>query len=144
MKPSIKTGVMGSEPIPGWKPEEIQEWYIQHHTEAGLAQAFAAASNKFWWVEDNVYDYEEGTPEHQEACRITDKWEKLMESLEEEILTILMDEGVAIPEKGRIRVLIPFMERNGFSDGNGWWYPMPDKQGGHITSCANCVRIEQQ
>ena len=43
-------------------------------------------------------------------------------------VTILKDEGVAIPEKGRIRVLIPFMERNGFSDGNGWWYPMPDKQ----------------
>ena len=38
-----KTIVLSSEPIPGWEPEEIREWYMQHHTEAGLARAFAAA-----------------------------------------------------------------------------------------------------
>ena len=118
---------MGSEPIPGWETEEIQEWYDQHHNEAGLAQAFAATSNKFWWVEDNEYDYEEGTPEHQEACRITDSWGDLMDKLKEEIFVILRNEGVAIPEKGQITVLSPFMERNGYYDGNGWWIPIQEK-----------------
>ena len=118
---SDETVLMESEPIPGWEPNDIKEWYGLHHTEAGLAQAFAAVSNKFFWVEDNEYDYEEGTPEHQEACRITDAWAELMDNLQEEIFTILRSEGVIIPEAGQITVLIPFMERNGFSDRNGWW-----------------------
>lgn len=127
MKLPDGTVVMGSEPIPGWEPEEIREWYAEHHTESGLAQAFAAASNKFWWVEDNEYDYEEGTPEHQEACRITDSWGNLMDNLKDEIFVILRNEGVTIPEKGQIAVLVPFMERNGYYDGNGWWLPIKEK-----------------
>lgn len=119
--------VMGSEPIPGWEPADIREWYTEHHTESGLAQAFASASNKFWWVEDNEYDYEEGTPEHKEACRITDSWGDLMENLKDEIFVILRREGVSIPEKGQITVLVPFMERNGYYDGNGWWLPIKEK-----------------
>ena len=51
-EPSKTVAVMGVEPIPGWEPEDIQKWYSQHHNEAGLAKAFAAASNKFWCVED--------------------------------------------------------------------------------------------
>ena len=116
--------VMGSEPIHGWEPEEIEEWYSQNHTETGLAQAFAAASNKFWWVEDNEYDYEEATPQYREACRITDVWRDLMDKLQEEIFVILRGEGISIPERGQIKVLVPFMERNGYYDGNGWWVPI--------------------
>ena len=33
----------------------------------------------------------------------------------------LQSEGVSIPQAGRIAVLSPFMERNGFYDGDGWW-----------------------
>ena len=105
----------------------IDKNYAEHHTESVLAQAFAAASNKFWWVEDNEYDYEEGTPEHQEACRITDSWANLMDNLKDEIFVILRNEGVTIPEKGQIAVLVSFMERNGYYDGNGWWLPIKEK-----------------
>ena len=35
-----------------------------------LADVFAITSNKFWWVEDNEYDYEKGTKEYQEARKI--------------------------------------------------------------------------
>ena len=121
------TVVMGSEPIPGWEPEDIQKWYAEHHSEVGLAHAFAAASNKFWWLEGNIYDLEEGTSEHQEACRITDSWGDLMNTLQDEIFVILKRECVIIPEKGQIAVLIPFMDRNGYYNGNGWWLPKEDK-----------------
>ena len=57
--------IMGFEPDPERTPEDVRQWYSQDRSEAGLAKAFAAASNKFWWVEDNIYDYPEGTPEHQ-------------------------------------------------------------------------------
>lgn len=97
-----------------------------------MAKAFAAASNKFWWVEDNIYDYPEGTPEHQEACRITDAWGAVMDELEHEIFAILRREGVEIPKTGRIGVLVPFMERNGYCDRGGWWVPKkPGKPDSH-------------
>ena len=115
--------IMGFEPDPERTPEDVRQWYSQDRSEAGLAKAFAAASNKFWWVEDNIYDYPEGTPEHQEACRITDAWGAVMDELEHEIFAILRREGVEIPKTGRIGVLVPFMERNGYCDRGGWWVP---------------------
>ena len=59
--------VMGSDPLPEWTPYQVEIWYEQHPGEKGLATAFAVTSNKFWWVEDDIYDYVEGTSEYQEA-----------------------------------------------------------------------------
>jgi hypothetical protein len=113
--------IMGSEPIPNLSPEDIQTWFTLHGDENGLATAFAAVSNKFWWVEDNVYDYKEGTPEYEEAVRITHAWGALMDELKDKIFAILKTEHIDIPKAGQIEVLKPFMERNGYCDGNGWW-----------------------
>ena len=117
------TIAMGAEPLSGLKPDDIRKWRILHHSEKDLARAYADVSNKYWWVEDNEYDFKQGTPEYQEACKITDEWGKLMRELETEILDVLRSEDITIPEKGRIVVLRPFMKRNGFFDGNGWWIP---------------------
>ena len=113
--------IMASEPIPNKTPTDVRGCFAERKSERDLADAFAIASNKFWWVEDNVYDYEEGTPEYISACAITDEWGALMDEYEERIFVILRNEGVEIPETGRIKVLEPFMKRNGYRDGNGWW-----------------------
>jgi hypothetical protein len=113
--------IMASEPIPNKTPTDVRGYFAERKSERDLADAFAIASNKFWWVEDNVYDYEEGTPEYIAACAITDEWGALMDEYEERIFVILRNEGVEIPETGRIKVLEPFMKRNGYRDGNGWW-----------------------
>ena len=113
--------IMASEPIPNKTPTDVRGYFAERKSERDLADAFAIASNKFWWVEDNVYDYEEGTPEYIAARAITDEWGELMDEYEERIFMILRNEGVKIPETGRIKVLEPFMKRNGYRDGNGWW-----------------------
>ena len=113
--------IMASEPTPDMTPTDVRNYFAKRKTEKDLADAFAIASNKFWWVEDNIYDYEEGTPEHRLAREITDEWGSLMYEYEERIFVILRSEGVVIPETGRIKVLEPFMKRNGYRDGNGWW-----------------------
>ena len=113
--------IMASEPIPNKTPTDVRGYFAERKSERDLADAFAIASNKFWWVEDNVYDYEEGTPEYIAACAITDEWGALMDEYEERIFMILRNEGVEIPETGRIKVLEPFMKRNGYRDDNGWW-----------------------
>ena len=58
---------MGEEPLSNMTLQDLKERFAGTLTENELATAFALSSNEFWWVEDNVYDYEEGTPEHKEA-----------------------------------------------------------------------------
>lgn len=113
--------VMAKEPIPDMTAVEIKLFFANKQTEKDLADAFAITSNKFFWVEDNEYDFEVGTPEHKNACAITDEWLALMNEYEQKILAILSREGLEIPDTGRIRVLAPFMKRHGYIDGNGWW-----------------------
>ena len=113
--------IMASEPIPNKTPTDVRGYFAERKRERDLADAFAIASNKFWWVEDNVYDYEKGTLEYIAARAITDEWGALMDEYEERIFMILRNEGVEIPETGRIKVLEPFMKRNGYRCGNGWW-----------------------
>ena len=48
-------------------------------------------------------------------------WFSLADKLKDMIFDILKAEDVEIPEKGQIVVLEPFMKRNGFKDGQGWW-----------------------
>lgn len=115
------TYIMCEEPLSDITPQELRKKYSGTLTEKELATAYALSSNEFWWVEDNVYDYEEGTPEYQEAKQIADDWCSLMEFYEKQIFDILRTDGIEIPDSGRIVVLAPFMKRNGYLDGNGWW-----------------------
>lgn len=113
--------VMAKEPIPNMSAAEVRAYFADKHTEQDLADAYAIAHNKFWWVEDNEYDFDEGTPEHKAACSITDEWGALMDEYQKRIFEILISEGVTIPTAGQIKVLEPFMARHGYVDGNGWW-----------------------
>ena len=62
--------IMVSEPIPSTTAAEIKEQFENMTTLQELADVFAITSNKFWWVEDNEYDYEKGTKEYQEDSKI--------------------------------------------------------------------------
>ena len=113
--------IMTSEPIPNKTPTDVRNYFAERKNEKDLADAYAISHNKFWWVEDDVYDYEEGTPEYEAARVIVDEWGALMDEYEERIFMVLRSEGITIPKSGRINVLNPFMKRNGYFDGNGWW-----------------------
>ncbi len=113
--------IMASEPIPNKTPTDVRNYFAERKTEKDLADVYAISHNKFWWVEDDVYDYEEGTPEYEAARVIVDEWGALMDEYEERIFMVLRSEGITIPKTGRINVLNPFMKRNGYFDGNGWW-----------------------
>ena len=102
-------------------PEKVRNHFLDKQTEKDLADAFAIASNKFFLVEDNESDFEEGSKEYIEACTITDEWCALMDEYKDKIFEILRSEGITIPKTTQIRVLNPFMARNGYRDGNGWW-----------------------
>ena len=113
--------VMAKEPVPNMSAAEVKAYFENKHTEKDVADAYAIAHNKFWWVEDNEYDYQEGTPEHISARAITDEWGALMTEYKTRIFDILTSEGVTIPATGQTEILVPFMVRNGYANINGWW-----------------------
>ena len=117
--------VMAKEPVPNMSAAEVKAHFADKHTEKDLADAYAITHNKFWWAEDNEYDFEEGTPEHKAACAITAEWGALMNEYKKRILDMLANEGVTIPATAQIKVLEPFMARYGYADSNGWWIKIP-------------------
>lgn len=113
--------VMASEPSPELTIDMAYEVYADVSDEKALADIFSIVENKSWWIEDEVYDYEEGTDEYKQACEITKKWFDLADRIKNDIFEILSVEGVKIPKSGQIVVLEPFMKRNGYLNRDGWW-----------------------
>lgn len=48
-------------------------------------------------------------------------WFALADKLRKRVFCILQSEGVEIPSIGQIAVLDPFMKKNGYKNGQGWW-----------------------
>lgn len=113
--------VIGSEPYLDVTLEMVEIAEKECETELELATLFAIAENKAWWIEDEEYDFAEDTEEHRQAVAKTELWFALVEKLRKRIFCILQSEGVEIPSTGQITVLEPFMERNGYKNGQGWW-----------------------
>ena len=112
---------MAKDPIPKKTPKEIEQMYKESKTEKNLAYTYALVHNKYWWIEDDLYDFEEGSKEYKELEKEVNSWNKLLEKLEKEIFDILEKEGIKIPKTSRIKVFEPFMLKNGFVNGDGWW-----------------------
>lgn len=112
---------MANEPLANMNVDDIREWLSEHNDKQNIIDAYASVHNQAWWIEDNEYDYEEGTTAYAYACEQTDAWFALTDELQEIIFGYLREEGIAIPKKGYISVLAPFMERHGYYYGNGWW-----------------------
>ncbi|MBE6606098.1 MAG: hypothetical protein E7635_03575 [Ruminococcaceae bacterium] len=113
--------VMCQEPSPDLTIEKANEIFDKIETEKDIANLFAVVHNKAWWIEDEEYDFDEGTGEYRKAVEKTDMWFSLADKLKDMIFDILKSEGIEVPDKGQIVVLEPFMKRNGFKDGQGWW-----------------------
>ena len=115
------TFVMCEEPIPDLTIEKANQIFDEIETEKDIADLFSAVNNKAWWIVDEECDFEVGSEEHRKAVDRTNMWFALSDKLKCMIFDILKSEGVEIPDKGQIVVLEPFMKRNGFINGSGWW-----------------------
>ena len=113
--------VIAGDPAPDIPIDEIRAIMENNPTERDIADGFAISSN--WWIvaEDAEYDYDEGTEEYVQACKVTDDWSELSDILMEKMIAILKSEGVSISEDDRWKAVSIFMERNGYKDRGGWW-----------------------
>ena len=62
---------MCQEPSPDLTIEKANEIFDKIETEKDIADLFAIVDNKAWWIEDEEYDFEEGTEEYH--CVISDE-----------------------------------------------------------------------
>lgn len=116
--------VMAEDPLPDKTIEEM--WHVAGNLKSTqeLVDAYAVVHNKFWWIEDEIYDYPEGSEGYKNAFDVTEAWGKLMDVLEERLIQTsktegLMKEDEEYPHSKAAQ--IPIMEQYGYWDGRGWW-----------------------
>ena len=66
--------------------EDMKKIIANIKTTQDLADAYATVNNIWPIKEDEIYDYEEGTKEYEEACSITSAWLELCEKLEKQAI----------------------------------------------------------
>ncbi|MDP4120137.1 MAG: hypothetical protein Q8876_03660 [Bacillota bacterium] len=117
--------VLCEEPLEGVTPSDIRQMLSRDNTEKMLATIFARVSNKACWLGMDLDDYEE--PELSEKTVESDEWWDLCFELHDRINVILKEENKTgkanhiLEGIGLQDIALPFMDRNGYKDGAGWW-----------------------
>ena len=107
------TVIMGSEPLAGVTAEEWRNMLGIDYSESTLAASLAGAWNEAGWLMGEADD-DDSTPEIKAR---SDAWWALQVELIGKVAAILGREC----EAPYIKLITPFMERNGYRDGHGWW-----------------------
>ena len=109
--------------------EDMKQIIADIKTTQDLADAYATVNNIWPIKEDEIYDYEEGTKEYEEACSITSAWLELCEKLEKQAIKVATEEGLIdenMKDAGTFYQLERFMNKYGYYDGSGWWIEKGD------------------
>ena len=123
--------ILAGDPMPDVSVEDMKKTIDAIVTTQELVDAYVNVHNKFWFIEDEVYDYEKYTEEYERACTIVDAWGDLMDELDKRIMKTAEEEGLLsepIPNAGAVKRLTGFMNKYGYRDGCGWWVKMADNE----------------
>ena len=116
------TLILDVDPFVGFMPNEVRAWLEVHTDEVSLATALAAVHNQvgslFHELDDSndpwiIYSFE--------------SWRELEEELYESIFNIMAESNrrgntlYDLNQQGWYFKAKPFMEKNGFIAGAGWW-----------------------
>ncbi len=80
--------------------------------------------NKFIFIEDDLYDYEEGSEEYEQVRSVVDAWGYMLEDLQQRVLEAAKKEShFPDSQSGQniLRQIEHFMQKHGYRDGRGWW-----------------------
>jgi len=115
------TVIMGSEPLAGVSADAWRNMLGDDYTESALATSLAGAWNEAGWLMDEADD-DDSTAEIKAKY---ESWRALQVELIGNVAAILQCEC----ETPYIKLVTPFMERNGYHDGGGWWVRKEDQGG---------------
>lgn len=89
-----------------------------------LADIYVQVHNKFWFMEDDLYDYEEGSDVYNKIRDNIDAWAEIMDLLDSRIMKSAQQENLLAerrPESGTVKQFEVFMKKYGYRNGCGWW-----------------------
>ena len=101
--------------------DDVRSWYAVHHTEEDLAYVHNLVHEMWIYHEDASYDYEEDTPEYENALKVFDEWDQLRQMLDEEVLAALGKHNV-YADVLDIHALETFMNMHGYREDGGWFF----------------------
>lgn len=116
--------ILTGDPLPGKTVEEMLQDIEDIKSIQELVDGYVHVHNKFWFIEDDIYDFEKGTSEYYEACVVVDAWGELMDSLDSKVMEAAQKEELLIAKQqnaGTVKQLKAFMEKYGYKEVCGWW-----------------------
>ena len=119
--------IMASDPLEDYTPDIIRDVLTRYQTDEAIAAIMAAVANKTGWLGHDIDDPDNDEDINSRIIEEHDAWWVLEKELYVEIIRRLEEEnrtkGTAYVTAGiGLRYIIkPFMERNGYIDGAGWW-----------------------
>lgn len=128
-----KIAIMASEPLKGCTSDQMREMASKYDSDAALAAIYASVSNKTGWIGHDIGEPENDEETNNRLKKEHNEWWMLEKELYAEIVSRLQKENAEkgtthiTSGKGMWFIVKPFMERNGFRDGAGWWIDEYDK-----------------
>lgn len=122
------TLVLTVEPFVGFMPDDVRAWLSSHPDDRSLAIALAVVHNHTGSLGHELDDSDDPW-----LIYAYDSWEELdcdLYARTFKVMEAANQRGEAsydLSPKGWYNVVKPFMKKNGFLDGTGWWIPNEDQ-----------------
>ena len=122
-----KAAVLFKAPLEGYNPDEVRSWLAVDNSDAQLARAMASVNNQTGWLGHDIDDPDNDEETNNRIIAEHNAWWTLEKELVAEIICRLEHENKTAGTQhvtsgiGYYYVVKPFMERNGYRDGAGWW-----------------------
>lgn len=116
--------ILSADPMPDKTVEQMKLEIAEIANTQEVVDAYVQVHNKFWYMEDDLYDYEEGTEEYIRVRRNVEAWGEIMDSLDARVMAVAREEGLLSERRlnaGTIKQLEKFMKKYGYRDSCGWW-----------------------
>ena len=116
------TLILTFEPFLGFMPDDLRSWLLAHHEDSDLAAALAEVHNHVGLLGHELDEVDDNW-----LFYAFDAWWELEKELYDLIITSMRQTNLRgetnynLDQKGLHYLVEPFMEKNGYCDGSGWW-----------------------
>ena len=116
------TLILTAEPFLGFMPADLRSWLQDHHEDNDLATALAAVNNHVGLLGHELDEVDDNW-----LLYAFEAWWELEKELYDLVIGSMQQANIRgeahynMDQKGLHCLVMPFMERNGYKDGSGWW-----------------------
>ena len=109
--------ILAGDPMPDMDIEAMKQIISSITTTQELVDAYVHVHNKFWFIEDDIYDYAEETEDHERVRAAVDDWGDILDELDRQVMEAAAVEGLLSKRQhnsGTVKQLEAFMDKYGY------------------------------